>query len=100
MEKKLFAVGKVVNGRITVMTAEGKGYSRPVAAPVRIEHVSTPLKFEIPEIEEVAVVPVEDQVDVMPWLKEYFEKKRVDYIPPQKKSLLSRLVQYIKEEFI
>lgn len=63
---KLMGIGKVKHGRVMFITADGKGFSRPITQ------------------KEVEDVPVVDDIRIEPWLskalKENREKQKADVV--------------------
>jgi hypothetical protein len=92
MEKKAFAVGKVMNGRMSIITANGQGFSRPIVRPIL-----TPEPVLVTEVTMNTTTLGEEPLDVMPWVRVWSDRKLVHETPQPKQSLLGHLVQLFKE---
>lgn len=87
--KKQFAIGKVVNGRMTVITTDGSGYSRSTIKPAPI----------VEPVQQDDYTPV--SVDVPHFIKKWMDDKTETYQPPRKDRLPVRrnILNDIKERF-
>jgi hypothetical protein len=87
--KQQLAIGKVVNGRMTVITKDGTGYSRPTRKPV-------------PTVEPVQQDYYEPiSVDLPRFMKQWMDDKNEVYQPPREGRIPVRrsILSYIKEHY-